>query len=79
MRFLRFVLGVSLRDKIRSESLRKQLNTERMVEEIQEYRKKLHNHVERLPPKRLHWQTYSYHPTGRRDIGRPRRRWRQFF
>jgi hypothetical protein len=40
MKFLRSVLGVSLRYKIRSENVRKQLNTERMVEEIQEYQKK---------------------------------------
>jgi hypothetical protein len=70
------VLGVSLTDKLRSENVRKQLNTERMVEEIQEYQKKWHNHVERIPPERLPWQTYSYHPIGRRDIGRPRKRWR---
>jgi hypothetical protein len=37
------------------------------------------HHVERMPPERLPWQTYSYHPVGRRDIGRPRRRWRQQF
>jgi hypothetical protein len=36
MRFVRSVLGVSLRDKMRSEDVRKQLNTEQMVEEIQE-------------------------------------------
>jgi hypothetical protein len=36
MRFLRSVLGVSLRYKIRCKNVRKQLNTERMVEEIQE-------------------------------------------
>jgi hypothetical protein len=79
MRFLRSVLVVSLREKIRKEKVRKQLNTEQMVEEIQEYQKKWHNHVERMPPERLPWQTYSYHPTGRRDIGCPRRRWRQQF
>jgi hypothetical protein len=55
MRFLRSVLGVSLRDKMRSEDVRKQLNTERMVEEIQEYQKKWHNYVERMPPERLPW------------------------
>jgi hypothetical protein len=48
-----------------------------MVEEIQEYQNKCHNNVERMPPECLLWQTYSYNPTGRRDIGRPRRRWRQ--
>jgi hypothetical protein len=53
MRFLRSVLGVSLRDKIRSENVRKQLNIERMVEEIQEYQKKWHSYVERMPPERL--------------------------
>jgi hypothetical protein len=79
MRFLRFVLGVSLRDKISSENIRKKLNTERMVEEMQEYQKKWRNHVERMPPERLPWQTYSCHPIGRRDIGRPRRRCRQQF
>jgi hypothetical protein len=40
MRFLRSVLGVSLRDKIRSKDLRKQPYTERMVEQIQEYQNK---------------------------------------
>jgi hypothetical protein len=65
-------------DKIRSADVRKQLNTERMVEEIQKYQKKWYNHVERMPPERLPWQTYSY-PIGRRDIGHPRRRWRQQF
>jgi hypothetical protein len=79
MRFLRSVLVVSLRDKIRSENLRKQLNTERMVEEIQEYQKKWHTHVERLPHERLPWQTYFYHPIGRQGIWRLRRRWRQQF
>jgi hypothetical protein len=32
-------VGVSLRDKIGSEDVRKQLNTEQMVEEIQEYQR----------------------------------------
>jgi hypothetical protein len=39
MRFLRSVLGVSQRDKITSEGVRNQLNTEQMVEEIKEYQK----------------------------------------
>jgi hypothetical protein len=30
-----------------------------MVEEIQEYQNKWHNYVERMPPERLPWQTYS--------------------
>jgi hypothetical protein len=60
------VLGVSVRDKIRSEDVQKQLNTEGIVEEIQEYQKKRQNHVERMPPECLPWQTYSsfYWKTG---------------
>jgi hypothetical protein len=45
-----------------------------MVEEIQEYQNKWHYHVERMPPESLPWQIYSYHPTGRRDIGRPKKK-----
>jgi hypothetical protein len=39
------------------------------VEEIQEYQTKWQNHVQRMPPERLLWQTYSYHPIGRRTLG----------
>jgi hypothetical protein len=28
-----------------------------------------------MPPESLSWQAYFYHNTGRRDIGRPGRRW----
>jgi hypothetical protein len=40
MRFLRLLLGISLGDKMGNIDIRKRLGTERMVEEIQEYRRK---------------------------------------
>jgi hypothetical protein len=49
MRFLRPLLGVSLRDKVRSIYARTQLGTEPMEKAIQEYQKKWHSHVERMP------------------------------
>jgi hypothetical protein len=50
MRFLRPLLGTSLKDKIRSNiDIRKQLESERMVEKIHENLSKWHNHIERMP------------------------------
>ena len=80
MRFLRPLLGLSLRDQIKSEEIRKQLKIKRtMVEEVIEYQNKWYQHVNRMPPERLPLQAFLYTPVGRRDIGRPRRRWRQQF
>jgi hypothetical protein len=49
-----------LRNKIRSNDIRKQLGTKRMVEEIQEYERKWHNHAETMPPERLPWQGHYF-------------------
>jgi hypothetical protein len=57
MRFLQPLLDISLRGKIRSTDIRKQLGTERLGEEKQEYQTKWHNHVERMPLERLPQQT----------------------
>jgi hypothetical protein len=73
MRFLRPQLGPPLRHAIRNAYVRKQLRTE----EIKEYQRKWFSHVERTPPESLQRQTYLYHRTGRREIGRLRRRWAQ--
>jgi hypothetical protein len=79
MRFLRAVAGVTLRDRISSEDVRKRLQTENVVEDIKQYQRKWLEHVERMSPERLPWQAYFYTPTGRRDLGRPRTRWKQQF
>jgi hypothetical protein len=76
MRFLRAVAGVTLRDRIRSEDVMKRLQTGNVVEDIK-YQTKWLEHVERMSPERLPWQAYSYTSTGRRDLGRPRTRWKQ--
>jgi hypothetical protein len=69
MRFLRAVAGVTLRARIRSEDVRKRLQTGNVVEDIKQYQSRwLHC----MSPERLPWQAYVYTPTGRRDLGRPR-------
>jgi len=47
-----------------------------MVKEIKQYRKKWLQHVQRMDTNRLTKQTLQYKPKGRRNIGRPRKRWR---
>lgn len=32
-----------------------------MADEIQDYQRKLNNHVERMPPEHLSWHAYFYH------------------
>jgi hypothetical protein len=59
MRFLRQLLGGSLSDKIINTDIRTQLGTERMVEHVQEYQRKLHNNVERMSSLGLPWQAHS--------------------
>jgi hypothetical protein len=75
MRFLRAVAGVTLRDRIRSEYVRKKLQTGNVVEDIKRYQREW---LERMSLERLPWQAYFY-TTGRRDLDRPRTRWKQQF
>jgi hypothetical protein len=79
MRFRRAVAGVTLRDRIKSEDVRKRLQTGNVVEDVKQYQRKWLEHVERIFPEHLPWQVYFYTPTGRRDLGRPRTRWNQQF
>jgi hypothetical protein len=68
-----------MRDRIRSEDVSKRLQTGDVVEVIKRYQRKWLVHVERMTPERLQWQTNSDTPTGRRDLDRPRTRWKQQF
>ena len=47
-----------------------------MVKEIKEYQKKCLKHEQSMDTNRLPKQALQYKPKGRRNIGRPRKRWR---
>ena len=47
-----------------------------IVKEIKEYQKKWLQHVQRMDTNRLQKQALHYKPKGRRNVGRPRKRWR---
>ena len=75
MRFLRSVERYRRLDKIRSEVIRKELE----ISGIQDVRSKRKqnwiNHLERMDNTRLPKHALNYKPRGRRDRGRPSKRW----
>ena len=75
MRFLRRTKGCSRREQIRNEDIRRELNIYNLNEKVTEYRSKWKDHVERMPRERVPLKVLKYSPEGRRDVGRPRKRW----
>jgi len=52
------------------------MGAENIVREIKQYQKKWLQNVQRMDTNRLPKQALQYKPKGRRNIGRPRKRWR---
>ena len=77
MRFLRSVTGYIRLDKIRSEVIRKELDISRIQDVILKYKQNWINHLERMDNTRLPKHALNYKPRGRRDRGRPRKRWQR--
>jgi hypothetical protein len=48
-----------------------------LSEKIIKYRNKWKAHLKRMEHTRIPLQTYKYQPSGKRDIDRPRRTWRE--
>jgi len=70
------LLGITKLDKERIIVLGKKTGAQNIVKEIKQYQKKWLQHVQRMDTSRLPKQTMQYKPKGRRNIGRPRKRWR---
>ena len=79
MRFLHSLGGVKLRDSIKSEKIRKQWEVEEIKDDIQNYQQKWNQHDLRIPENRLRRKSLQYQPQGKRDLGRPYRRWKGQF
>jgi hypothetical protein len=75
MRFLRSVKGCTRLDKIWNEDIRKELGVFSINDRIRRYRQDWLEHVERMKEGRVPKQALWCRPKGRRDPGRPRRRW----
>lgn len=78
MRFLRTVAGLTLRDKVKSSSIRASLQIEPLILHIEYSQLRWLGHILRMPPNRLPYQIFQAVPTGKRPIGRPRTSWRKY-
>ena len=77
MKFLRHLLGITKLDKEKNQCIRQKTGAQNTVQEINQYQKKWLQHVQRMDTNRLPKQALQYKPKGRRNIGRPRKRWRE--
>ena len=76
IKFLKHVLGITKLDKEKNQCIREKTGAQNIVEEIKQYQKKWIKHVQRMDRNRLPRQALKYRPEGRRNIGRPKKRWR---
>ena len=54
---------------------KKKRGTQNIVKEIEQYQEKCLQNAQRMDTNRLPKQALQYKPKGRRNIGRPRKRW----
>ena len=76
MKFFRHLLGITKLDKEKDQCIREKTGAQNIVTEIKEYQKKWLQHVHRMDTNRIPKQALKYRPKRRRNIGRPKKRWR---
>jgi 2-keto-3-deoxy-L-rhamnonate aldolase RhmA len=73
---LRHLLGITKLDKENNQCIREKTGAQNRVKEIKQYQEKCLQHVQRMNTNRQPIQALQYKPKGRRNVGRPRKRWR---
>ena len=76
MKFLRHLLRITKLDKEKTQCIREKTGAQNIVKEIKQYQKKWLQHVQRMDTNRLPGQALKCRPEGRRNIARPKKRWR---
>jgi hypothetical protein len=76
MRFLRPLLGLTRLDRQRNSDIRNRLKVDNILDDVISYQKNWIDHLKRMDRNRIPKLAFQYQPRGQRDIGRPRRRWR---
>ena len=76
MKFLRHLFGITKLNKEKNQCIREKTGAQSTAKEIKQYQKKWLQYVQRMDTNRLPKQTLQYRPKGRRNTGRPRKRWR---
>jgi hypothetical protein len=77
MKLLRLLAGYALYDYKTNDSIRRELQTDCILDKIDEYRRNWLLHMQRMPLNRIHLKSHHYSPQGKRRIGRPKKRWRE--
>jgi len=75
MHCLKCVQGYTKLDKIRSDIIRRELEISGIQDVRTKYKQNWINHLERMDSTRLPKHVINCRPGGRRDRGRPRKRW----
>jgi hypothetical protein len=73
---LRHLLGITRLDKEKNQCIRGKMGAQNIVKEIKQYQEKWLQHVQRMDTNRIPKQALQYKPKGRRNVGRPWKRWR---
>ena len=76
MKFLRHLLGITKLDKEENQCISEKTGAQNIVEEIKQHQKKWLPHAQRTDTNGITKQALQYKPKGRRNVGRPRKRWR---
>ena len=69
--FLRRAAGLSLRDKVRSSDIRRELGVEPLLLRVERSQLRWFGHLTRMPPGRLPLEVFRARPTGRRPEADP--------
>lgn len=75
MKVLRLIKGVTRRDRIRNEDIRRELGLIAVTEVVERNQLRWYGHLMRMGEERLPRQALEWIPQGRRPVGRPRKRW----
>jgi hypothetical protein len=75
MNFLRKTKGCSKLDRITNEMIRTELNIYSVNDTVEQYHNNWFQHINRMQDTILPKRSLQYRPSGKRDIGRPKKRW----
>jgi hypothetical protein len=77
MKLLRPLTRYALYDHKTNDSIRRELQTDCILDKIDEYRRNWLLHLQRMPQNRIPLKSYHFSPQGKRTIGRPKKGWRE--
>ena len=75
-RIYQHLLGITKLDNENNQCITEKTGAQNIVKEIKQYQEKWLQHIQRMDTNRIPKQALQYKPKGQRNVGRPRKRWR---